>query len=87
MVQIHENCCKWCNFLFLNQDHENGKESTKIKIEKRVDVDAVFHSRQELLELAQASGGHVRQLMQMMRSACLTASTKKHPKILAEDVT
>jgi hypothetical protein len=25
--------------------------------------------------------------MQMMMSACLTASTKKHPKILAEDVT
>ncbi|MFM5887902.1 MAG: P-loop NTPase fold protein [Dolichospermum sp.] len=64
-----------------------GLDAIASLIEKRVDVDAVFHSRQELLELAQASGGHVRQLMQMMRSACLTASTKKHPKILAEDVT
>lgn len=33
-----------------------------------------------------ASGGHVRQLMQMMRSACQTASTRKHPKIQTEDV-
>ncbi|MEY2914599.1 MAG: hypothetical protein RLZZ184_3908 [Cyanobacteriota bacterium] len=64
-----------------------GLDAIASLIEKRVDVDAVFNSRQELLELAQASGGHVRQLMQMMRSACLTASTKKHPKILAEDVT
>lgn len=63
-----------------------GLDAIASLIEKRVDVDAVFNSRQELLELAQASGGHVRQLMQMMRSACLTASTKKHPKILAEDV-
>ncbi|MDB9537484.1 AAA family ATPase [Dolichospermum planctonicum CS-1226] len=64
-----------------------GLDAIASLIEKRVDVDAVFNSRQELLELAKASGGHVRQLMQMMRSACLTASTKKHPKILAEDVT
>jgi len=63
-----------------------GLDAIASLIEKRVDVDAVFNSRQELLELAKASGGHVRQLMQMMRSACLTASTKKHPKILAEDV-
>jgi energy-coupling factor transporter ATP-binding protein EcfA2 len=63
-----------------------GLDAIASLIEKRVDVDAVFNSRQELLELAKASGGHVRQLMQMMQSACLTASTKRHPKILAEDV-
>ncbi|WP_242032810.1 hypothetical protein [Oscillatoria sp. FACHB-1406] len=34
-----------------------------------------------------ASGGHVRQLMQMMRSACQTAATRNHAKIQAEDVT
>jgi hypothetical protein len=38
------------------------------------------------LELAKASGGHVRQLMQMMRSTCQTAATRRHEKILAEDV-
>lgn len=68
-------------------DNQIGLDAIASLIEKRVDVDAVFNSRQELLKLAEASGGHVRQLMQMMQSACLTASTKRHPKILAEDVT
>jgi energy-coupling factor transporter ATP-binding protein EcfA2 len=63
-----------------------GLDAIASLVEKRVDINAVFNSRAELLELAKASGGHVRQLMQMMRSACQTASTKKHPKILAEDV-
>ncbi|MBD2280723.1 MAG: AAA family ATPase [Dolichospermum sp. DEX189] len=63
-----------------------GLDTIASSIEKRVNVDAVFGSRAELLELAKASGGNVRQLMQMMRSACLTARTKNHPKILAEDV-
>ncbi|MFO0170943.1 MAG: P-loop NTPase fold protein [Aphanizomenon sp.] len=63
-----------------------GLDTIASSIEKRVNVDAVFDSRAELLELAKASGGNVRQLMQMMRSACLTARTKNHPKILAEDV-
>lgn len=55
-------------------------------IERRVDVEAVFESEQDLLELAKASGGHVRQLMQMMRNACTTAITRKHSKLQAEDV-
>ncbi len=55
-------------------------------VEGRVNIDAVFESRDQLLELAKASGGHVRQLMQMMRTACQTAATRQHPKILAEDV-
>jgi Cdc6-like AAA superfamily ATPase len=63
-----------------------GLDAIASLVEKRVDIDAVFNSRAELLELAKASGGHVRQLMQMMRSACQTASTKKHPKILSDDV-
>ncbi|MDJ0507093.1 MAG: AAA family ATPase [Nostocales cyanobacterium LE14-WE12] len=63
-----------------------GLDTIASSIEKRVNVDAVFDSRAELLELAKASGGNVRQLMQMMRSACLTARTKNHSKILAEDV-
>lgn len=56
-------------------------------IEQRVDIDAVFEDRGPLLQLAKASGGHVRQLMQMMRTATLTASSREHPKITADDVT
>ena len=63
-----------------------GLDTIASLIEKRVDVNAVFNSRQELLELAKASGGHVRQIMQMMRATCLRASTKNHSKIEAEDV-
>jgi hypothetical protein len=63
-----------------------GLDTVASLIEKRVDVNAVFNSRAELLELAKASGGHVRQIMQMMRATCLRASTKNHSKIEAEDV-
>ena len=66
--------------------NQTGLEAIASVIEKRVDIDAVFESRQELLDLAKASGGHVRQLMQMIQTACLTASTRKHPKIIAEDI-
>lgn len=55
-------------------------------IEQRVDIDAVFNSRNELIELARLSGGHVRQLVQLMRTASMTAATKRHPKIQIEDV-
>ncbi len=55
-------------------------------IEKRVDVNVVFGSRDELMELVKASGGHIRQLMQLMQRACLTASGREHDEILAEDV-
>ncbi|MTJ11713.1 AAA family ATPase [Anabaena sp. UHCC 0187] len=63
-----------------------GLDTIASLIEKRVDVDAVFNSREELLELAKASGGHVRQIMQMMRATCLRASTKNHSKIESEDI-
>jgi energy-coupling factor transporter ATP-binding protein EcfA2 len=55
-------------------------------IAKRVDVDLLFERKAQVVDLAKASGGHVRQLMQMMRSAAQTAQTRKHDKILAEDV-
>ncbi len=68
------------------EHNQNGLEAIAKLIRKRVDVEAVFSSEQELIELAKASGGHVRQLMQMMRTACYTAATRKHQKIEAEDV-
>jgi energy-coupling factor transporter ATP-binding protein EcfA2 len=55
-------------------------------VKKRVDAQAIFASAQELRELVQASGGHVRQLMQLMQRACITASGRNHDKIQAEDV-
>jgi energy-coupling factor transporter ATP-binding protein EcfA2 len=55
-------------------------------VAKRVDLEQLFESPQEVRSLVEASGGHVRQLMQMVRSACQTASTRKHAKIQAEDV-
>jgi hypothetical protein len=56
--------------------------------EQRVDVSsAIFADRQQLLDLVKARGGHVRQLMQVTRSACRTAITRKHSKVLAENVT
>jgi energy-coupling factor transporter ATP-binding protein EcfA2 len=55
-------------------------------IEQRVEIEAVFDSREPLLKLAKASGGHVRQLMQLMRTTCQTAATRGHSKIVAEDV-
>ena len=47
----------------------------------------MFETRQHLLDLTKASGGHIRQLMQLMRIACQTASTRGHDKIVDEDVT
>lgn len=55
-------------------------------IEQRVEVEQIFESREQLLELVKASGGHVRQLMQLMNIACVTAHSRKHAKILPEDV-
>lgn len=82
MVNIYEFERDRCHLNY----NQTGLEAVASVIEKRVDIDAVFESRQELLDLAKASGGHVRQLMQMMRTACQTASTGKHPKITAEDI-
>jgi len=56
-------------------------------VERRVDIDAVFASRTQLLDLVKASGGHVRQLMQMTARACLTAFGSEHSQVMAEDVT
>jgi ABC-type iron transport system FetAB ATPase subunit len=69
----------------LEYDSDGLTELAKI-VAKRIDVETLFESHEQLLALTQASGGHVRQLMQMVRSACQTASTRKHAKIQAEDV-
>lgn len=82
MINIYEFDAERCD---LDYDSIGLAAVTRL-IERRVEVDAIFDSPQELKELAQASGGHVRQLMQMMRTTCRTAMTRKHDKIRAEDV-
>ena len=83
MVNIYEFNRSECDLNY-NQQRLDGVARL---IEQRVDVSAVFDDREQLLDLAKASGGHVRQLMQTTRSACRTAITRKHSKVLAEDVT
>ena len=82
MVNIYEfNADQWDLYY-----KEDKLESLANLIKQRVNIDAVFESRQQLLELVKASGGHVRQLMQMTANACLTAAGRKHDKVMAEDV-
>ncbi|MGK7954904.1 MAG: hypothetical protein AB4063_06525 [Crocosphaera sp.] len=83
MVNIYEfNAEEW------DLDYKEDRlESLANLIEQRVDIDAVFESRQQLLDLVKASGGHVDQLMRMTAESCLTAASRDHNKIIAEDVT
>jgi Cdc6-like AAA superfamily ATPase len=82
MVNIYQFDRDRCD---LEHDPE-GLEAVASLIEQRVEVDAVFESRQLLLEIAKASGGHVRQLMQITARACLTAATRQHNKVTTDDV-
>lgn len=66
--------------------NQQAVEAVASLIEKRVDVDAVFASRNEVIELAKASGGHVRQLMQMAATSFLTAATRAKSKVTVEEV-
>src|SRR4028118_1303591 len=84
MVNIYEVSCSECDLNY-NQQRVDGVTSGS---EQRVDVSSViFADRPQLLDLAKASGDHVRQLMQITRSAGHTAITRKHSKVLAEEVT
>lgn len=62
-----------------------GLDKMASLIEQRVNIEAVFESRDVLLKLAAASGGHVRQLMQLMRNACLSALADDRGQITLED--
>jgi len=82
MVNIYEFKREGCDLDYA----QPGLAAMARLIGQRVDVGAVFESREQLLDLAKASGGHVRQLMQLMRVACRTASTRGHTKIASEDL-
>ncbi|NER00173.1 MAG: hypothetical protein F6K30_26325 [Cyanothece sp. SIO2G6] len=66
---------------------EAGLNEIARLIEQRVEVEAVFEQRELLLEMAKASGGHVRHLMQIMRAACIHALGLARAKIQADNVT
>ena len=74
-------------FKEVTQETEAPVQSSVSLSDRRVDVSAIFADRQQLLDLVKARGGHLRQLMQVTRSACRTASSRKHSKILAENIT
>jgi hypothetical protein len=65
---------------------EDALEVMESLISRRVEVDAIFETPEALEKLAKASGGHVRQLMKMMRSACLSAMADEHEKVSLADV-
>jgi hypothetical protein len=72
--------------LFPLEYNDRGLAAVAQVIAQRVDTSAIFASDHELLELVKASGGHIRQLMQLMQRACLTASGREHDRIQADDV-
>jgi hypothetical protein len=74
-------------FKDVTEETEATVQSSVSLSQQRVDVSAVFVDRPQLLDLAKARGAQVRQLMQVSRSACRTAITRQHSKILAENVT
>jgi len=74
-------------FKDVTEETEATVQSSVSLNQQRVDVSAIFADRQQLLDLVKARGAHVRQLMQVTRSACRTAITRKHSKVLGEDVT
>ncbi|MBF2089449.1 MAG: ATP-binding protein [Synechococcales cyanobacterium K44_A2020_017] len=82
MVNIYQLERQRCDLDYMD---EGLTQVSKI-IERRIDTELLFASDQQVLDLVKASGGHVRQLMQMVRSACQTASTRKHAKVQPEDV-
>lgn len=83
MVNIYQYELNQCDLEY----QEDRIEALAKLIEYRVDIDAVFQSRQQLLDLVKASGGHVRQLMEITAESCLTAASRVHSKVTAEDVT
>jgi KAP family P-loop domain len=68
-------------------DRVAGLEAMAQMVEQRVEVDLVFSSREQLLNICRLSGGHPRFLMQLVRTACLTGNGRGHTKLLDEDIT
>jgi len=74
-------------FKEVTQETEATVQSSVSLSDRRADESAIFADRQQLLDLVKASGCHVRQLMQVTRSAGHTGITRKHSKNLAVNAT
>jgi hypothetical protein len=64
---------------------EVGINSLQKVLEKRMDLDQIFDSEEVIQALLKASGGHIRQLMQLSRGAILQALTRQHDRVMLED--
>ena len=64
---------------------DKGLNSLVELLDKRIDTNQIFADKQILLDIVSASGGHVRDLMQMVRQACLTAIGRQHSQVQADD--
>lgn len=65
---------------------DHGLNAIASMVDKRVDSTTIFEQRELLLEMAKASGGHVRHMMQMMRDACIHALGLGRSSIQADNV-
>jgi Cdc6-like AAA superfamily ATPase len=81
MVNIYQFEREQCDLAYA----ETALKAMGSLIERRVEVERIFESPDVLTALAKASGGHVRQLMQMMRNACLSAMSEERTQVTAED--
>jgi len=66
---------------------QDGLKAMAALIRQRVEVDDIFTTEDQLYDVCKASGGHPRFLMQIMRTACLTGSSKQHPRLTDDDIT
>lgn len=55
-------------------------------VAQRINIAAVFESERLVIQLVVASGGLVRQLMQMTATACLIAASRGHAKVTSDDI-
>ncbi len=81
MVNIYEYFDKPDSLSYMDK----GLDSLVELLDKRIDTNQVFADKQILLDIISASGGHVRDLMQMVRQACLTAIGRKHTQVQVDD--
>lgn len=71
----------------VNLDYrEAGLNALVNLVEKRVDIDHIFAERKDLLEIVKASGGHIRQLMRIMRQSCENAILGNKNQINSQSV-
>jgi hypothetical protein len=62
-----------------------GLNSLVQLLDKRLDTNLIFETPDVLLDIVRASGGHVRDLMKMVKQACLTAIGRKHSQVQTAD--